>query len=372
MNDNTTIGKMPTLIHAAALRTFCVRVFEKLNVASADAEITADVLVEANLRGVDSHGVDQLRRYVNGLQSGLMVPRPNEKTLRETATTALIDADAGLGQPASFRSMQRAIEKAEKSGIGFVTVRNSNHYGIAGYYAMMALQYDMIGISLTNANVSVVPTFGQRPMIGTNPISVAVPAGHQLPFVLDMATSTVAVGKITVAHRQGKPIPEGWAIDKTGAPVTDPGRVLDNRSQGRPGGVLPLGGVGELLGGHKGYGLAMLVEILSAVLPGAACLDATYPTAADGAPAPANLGHFFGAIRIDAFRPLTQFREEMDDVILRIKDSPKAAGADRIYIPGEKEFKEARHRSKNGIPLPAYTTTALQAIARTLRVTYDL
>ncbi|MCD6554052.1 MAG: Ldh family oxidoreductase, partial [Anaerolineae bacterium] len=213
---------------AEPLKDFCTRVFEKLGVPRDDAEVTSDVLVLANLRGIDSHGVARLRRYVNGLRDGVMVARPEIQVVRETPATALIDAGAGLGQPVSYRAMQKAIEKALEVGAGFVTVRNSNHYGIAGYYAMMALEHDCIGISMTNAAVLVVPTFGRDAMLGTNPISVAAPAGQERPFVLDMATSTVPQGKLEVYHRLEKPIPLGWATDETGTPTTDAGRVLEN------------------------------------------------------------------------------------------------------------------------------------------------
>jgi len=301
-----------------------------------------------------------------------MVARPQEQVVRETPATALIDAGAGLGQPVSYRAMQMAIRKALEVGAGFVTVRNSNHYGIAGYYAMMALEHDCIGMSMTNADVLVVPTFGRNAMLGTNPIAVAAPAGEERPFVLDMATSTVPRGKLEVYHRLGKPMPLGWATDERGIATEDAGRVLENFKKRAGGGLLPLGGEGELFSGHKGYGLALWVDIFCAVLSGAAYADLVYPKTPDGKPLPANLGHFFGAWRVDAFRPVEEFKTAMDDLQRRLKNTPKAEGATRIYIHGEKEYEETERRLREGIPLNPKVAADLQAIAAELGVEYDL
>jgi L-2-hydroxycarboxylate dehydrogenase (NAD+) len=361
-----------TQVQAEPLRNFCVRVFERMDIPEEDARITADVLVAADLRGIDSHGVARLRRYVDGLRDDVMVARPDVQVLTETPTTALVDGGAGLGQPVSYRAMERAIQKAQDYGAGFVTVRNSNHYGIAGYYAMMALEHDCIGISMTNAAVLVVPTFGRDAMLGTNPIAVAAPAGEEWPFVLDMATSTVPRGKLEVYERLEKPIPLGWATDETGTPTTDGGQVLGNFKRRAGGGLLPLGGAGELLGGHKGYGLALLVDVLCAILSGAAYADRVYPKAPDGKPLPSQIGHFFGAWRVDAFRPVDQFEAAMDDLQRRLKSAPKAKGHTRIYIHGEKEYEEAERRSRDGIPLNPKVTADLRAIGEELNVKYDL
>ncbi|HEC34329.1 MAG TPA: Ldh family oxidoreductase [Chloroflexi bacterium] len=359
-------------VWAEPLKDFCVRVFRKMDIPEEDARITADVLVTADLRGIDSHGVARLRRYVNGLRSGMMIARPEVKVVTETAATALIDAGAGLGQPVSHQAMQKAIKKALDVGAGFVTVRNSNHYGIAGYYAMMALEHDCIGISMTNAAVLVVPTFGRDAMLGTNPIAVAAPAGEERPFVLDMATSTVPRGKLEVYHRLEKPIPLGWATDETGTPTDDPGRVLENFKARAGGGLLPLGGAGELLRGYKGYGLALWVDIFCAVLSGAAYADLVYPKTSDGKPLPSKIGHFFGAWRVDAFRPADEFKAAMDDIQRRLKGAPKAEGQDRIYIHGEKEYEEADRRAREGIPLNPKVAADLRAIGAELGVEYDL
>jgi L-2-hydroxycarboxylate dehydrogenase (NAD+) len=268
--------------------------------------------------------------------------------------------------------MKAVIKKAKEYGCGFATVRNSNHYGIAGYYALMALEHDMIGISATNAAVLVVPTFGRDAMYGTNPIALAVPAKEERPVVIDMATSTVPRGKLEVYHRQGKELPLGWATDERGVATTDAGRVLDNFVQRAGGGLLPLGGAGEELSGYKGYGMGLMVEILSAVLPGAAFLTSVYPKDANGRPLPANLGHFFGAWRLDAFRPPEEFKADMDAFIRELKGGNLAEGASRIYVHGEKEFEEADRRAAQGIPLGAKVEASLQQIAADLGVAYNL
>ena len=366
------MAEMGSTVRAEALLAFCARVFEEMGVSGQDAHITADVLVQANLRGIDSHGVARLARYVNGLRDGIMLARPEEKTVIETPTTVTFDAGAGLGQPISHRAMTKAIEKARDYGCGFATVRNSNHYGIAGYYAMMALEQDMIGISATNAAVLVVPTFGRDAMYGTNPIALAVPAGKERPFVLDMATSTVPRGKLEVYNRQEKPVPLGWATDERGVPTTDAARVLDNFAKRAGGGLLPLGGAGEEFSGYKGYGMGLLVEILSAVLPGAAFLTSVYPKDSDGKALPADLGHFFGAWRLDAFRPPDGFKADMDRFIRELKDGNRAEGATRIYVHGEKEFERADQRAERGIPLGAKVEASLRQIAAELGIEYDL
>ena len=359
-------------IQAEALQDFCIRVFQKMDVPDEDARITTNVLVAADLRGIDSHGVARLRWYVNGLGNGAMLARPSVQVITETPATALIDAGAGLGHPVSLRAMQRAIQKAQGNGAGFVTVRNSNHFGIAGYYAMMALEHDCIGITMTNARKLVLPTFGRDSMFGTNPIAVAAPAGREHSFVLDMATSTVPAGKLEVYGRLEKTLPLGWVADETGAPMTDAGQALENIRQLSQGGLLPLGGAGELLGGHKGYGLALVVEILCAILSGAAYADLVYPKTPEGDPLPSRIGHFFGAWRVDAFRPVDEFKAAMDDLQRRLKEVPKAEGHDRVYVHGEKEYEEAERRSRDGIPLNPKVVADLRAIGEEMGVKHDL
>ena len=363
MNDDDRIR-----IDARCLQDFCRQVFEKVGVSQEDAHIAADVLVAADLRGIESHGVARLRGlYVSRLQAGVIAARPQTRILNETPATALLDGGAGLGHPIAHQAMRLAIEKAGQAGAGFVAVRNSNHFGIAGYYAMMALEHGCIGMCMTNTNRWTVPTFGRKPMLGTNPIAVAAPAGKERPFVLDMATTIVPIGKVEVHDRLNKPIPLGWATDEQGIPTSDPGLVLHN-AQHSAGGLLPLGGAGEELGGHKGYGLGLWVDIFSAMISGAMYADMLYPREADGTPRESLVGHFFGAWRVDAFRPLSDFRAGMDDLLQRFKNAPRAAGQERIYVAGEKEYEETERRLRDGIPMPAVVVSDLAALGEELGV----
>jgi len=354
------------------LTSFCQEVFIKMGVPADDAWTTADVLVKADLRGIDSHGVARLRRYYTGLKNGVMVPRPEIKIVRETPVTALLDGGAALGQVAGLKGMKMAITKAQQNGLGFVTVRNSNHYGIAGYYAMMALEHDFIGISLTNSDAYVVPTFGREVMLGTNPISVCVPALKERPFVLDMSTAVATLGKLEVYSRLGKKLPLGWATDEKGQSCDDPVRVLNNIRSRAGGGILPLGGEGEEFGGHKGYGLDLLVDILCGVLSGSGYLNLLYPKTPEGKPLPSLVAHFFGAIRIDFFRPLEEFKSDMDDLIRRLKNSAKAEGKERIFIHGEKEFELEEKYRREGIPLYYKVYEDLKAIATEVGVPFKI
>jgi L-2-hydroxycarboxylate dehydrogenase (NAD+) len=365
------MGKMTSnveRVEAEKLRSFCCEALEKLEVPPEDARITADVLVEADLRGIDSHGIARLSRYVTGIQQGMMRPKANPRVVHETPVTATVDADAGLGQPVSFKAMRMAIAKARENSLGFVAVRNSNHFGIAGYYAMMALEEDMMGLCTTNTEVLVVPTFARNALLGTNPIAIAVPTGVERPFVLDMSTATVTRGKLEVYARLSKPTPLNWATDETGIATDDPARVLQNIAKRSGGGLLPLGGALEESGGHKGYGLALAVEIFSAILSGALYANRVYPKTKEGKPLPSGIGHFFGAIRIDAFRPKHEFKRDMDDLIHRLKESQKAAGAERIYIHGEKEFEEADRLAQQGVPLNPKVAEELRTIAKQLGI----
>ena len=361
-----------TLIPADVLRSFCGRVFRKCGVSEDDARIAADVLVAADLRGIDSHGVARLRGfYVDRLRAGAMSPRPRVRVLRETPVTAVIDGGSGLGHPIAHRAMKLAIDKAGAAGAGFVVVRNSNHFGIAGYYAMMALDSGCIGLCMTSTNPWVVPTFGRDAVLGTNPIAVAVPSGRQRPFVLDMSTSAAPVGKLEVHDRLGSPIPSGWAADERGMPTTAPGEVLRNVRQSVGGGLLPLGGAGEETGGHKGYGLSLWVDIFSVLLSGGSHVDfARHPESAGG-PRLGNVCHFFGAWRVHAFRTLCEFQAAVDELLQRLKASRKAEGQDRIYVAGEKEFEETDRRQRDGIPLPAPVVADLQSLASEFDVAFS-
>lgn len=353
------------------LSNFCKEVFISLGVSDIDAAITTDVLIAADLRGIASHGTARLVRYVKGLKQGMMNPACKETILKETMTSLVTDGNAGLGQPVSYRTMKKVIEKAEKAGMCFAAVRNSNHYGIAGYYSMMALEKDMMGISLTNSAPQVVPTWGITALMGTNPISVAIPAGKEKPYVLDMSTSVVPMGKLEVYNRKEQKLPLTWAVDPQGLSLDNAELGLENILNRRGGGLLPLGGIGEENGGHKGYGLSLLVEILSGVLAGSAFSDMTYPKDDSGSPLPSGIGHFFGAVKVDIFQEMSLFKSDMDLLINKIKDSKKASGQERIYIHGEKEFEQTIINREKGIPLHAKVIESLQSIGRECEVPFN-
>lgn len=346
-------------IHHEKLTRFVHAAFEKLGVPSADARIAAETLVAADLRGVDTHGVIRFQPhawYVKWLSDGSMTARPNLRVISETTSTALMDGDRGMGMVVGHRAMELAIAKAKQSGIAVVGVRNSRHYGMSAQYAMQALAHDMIGIAMTNASRQVVPTFGRESRFGTNPICFAVPAGRELPFVLDMATTTAAAGKLELAARLGKAIPPGWGLDEQAQPTDDP-RVAQKARR-----LLPLGGSRDN-GSHKGYGLAIVVEILCGVLTGTI-------TALNADQDPR--GHFFGAIRVDAFRPLTEFKQDMDRLIRELKSTPPVEGQSRVYVAGEIEFETAEERAERGIPLLPSVLQGLRDVSRQLGVPYDL
>jgi len=353
------------VIPEKALRRFCAQVLAKLGVPAEDARVTTDVLVLADLRGIDSHGVARLGRYVNGLKQGTMKATDQSRVIREAKATALVDGGQSLGQVVGKKGMDLAIRKARDTAVGVVAVRNSNHYGIAGYYSLMALEHDLIGVSMTNAGPLVVPTFGRTSILGTNPISLAAPAMKEQAFVLDMATSTVPRGKVEVYNRLGKSMPHGWAVDETGRSSTDPARVLNALAKRLGGGLLPLGGEGEDLGGHKGYGLALMVDVLCGVLSGAATGLQVY--ADEKKP---DVGHFFMALDPTAFRPLDEFRRDMDRLARELKDSPKAHGQDRIYVHGEKSFARMEKFRKEGIPLDPKVVDGLKKIGTDLGIAW--
>lgn len=354
------------VVREKSLRGFCEQIFAKLGVPKKGAEITTDVLVLADLRGIESHGVSRMPRYVTGLKKGYIKPVDQSKVVRETKVTAVIDGGQSLGQVVAYRGMELAMKKAKQASVGIVVVRNSNHYGIAGYYSLMALEQDLIGVSMTNAAPLVVPTFGRNSVLGTNPISVAAPAAKEKPFVLDMATSVVPRGKLEVLDRKGKPIPLGWAVDETGRGSTNPKRVLEAMAKRLGGGILPLGGEGEEFSGHKGYGLALMVDVFSGVLSGSATglavnADETRP----------DVGHFFMAIDPAAFRPLDDFKQDMDKLARDLKDSPKAEGQSRIYVHGEKSFARRERHRKEGIPIEPKVVEQLKRIGSELGVSWQ-
>jgi len=351
------------LFHAGALRDYMIRVLESAGVSNTDAAVSAEVLLSADMRGVESHGIIRLFPYYSRrLRQGLINPHPTLRVVNETPAVLALDGDNGLGHPTSCRAMEHCIARAQEAGAAVVTVRNSNHYGIAGYYAMMALGHDMIGLSFTNASPLVAPTYGRTAMLGTNPIAVAAPAGREWPYVLDMATSIVPIGKVTVYEKAGRQIPYGWGIDGQGEVTTDPLAVFHG------GALMPLGGTAEMRG-YKGYGLALLVEILCGVLSGSA-----FGAGVDSDPhnRHSRIGHCFAALRIDAFRPLDAFKQDMDALFAQLTQSPKAAGHERIYIHGEKEFERSQQALHEGVPVMAEVVRALIADGLEAGVPFDL
>jgi len=348
---------------AEDLKDYVVRFLSAMDVPEIDARIAADVLISADLRGINSHGVIRLHSYYgNGLRRKQIDPLSPLKVINESSATLALDGGNGLGQVVAYRAMSRCIKMADEAGIAITTVRNSNHFGIAGYYAMMALQEDMIGISLTNSQPLVAPTFGRQRAIGTNPIAVAVPAGEERPYVLDMATSIVPVGKVAVYQKADQPIPKGWGINQRGDLTSDPSEVINS------GALLPLGGTAELRG-YKGYGLSLLVDLLSGVLAGSAY------GAGVGHPSDdrnADVGHFFAAIKIENFRPLNYFKADMDDYIRALKGSPKLPGQERIFIHGEKEFELQEKYLREGIPLMVEVVESLKIAGKQAGVPFDL
>jgi len=355
------MADVPVTVSAEALTAFIVSVLEALQMSPANASLTADLMVRTDLRGVDSHGIGMLPRYVEWTRAGFVNPGAEPVVARDDLATALVDGQKGLGHPASVLAMNLAIAKAANYGVGIVAVRNSNHFGACANYSMMALDRGMIGLAVTNSPfVAMVPTFAKKPMMGTNPLSFAAPAAAHSPFVLDMATTTVAVGKLTIASRWDKPIPEGWGLDADGRPTTSAQKVLASRL------LSPLGGSREL-GSHKGYGLGVMVDILSGVLSGAVYGDVLDRKGAR-ARKESNTGHCFAAIDIDRFRPLEEFTASMDDMLQALKDTPRAEGQERVYTAGEPEAETERQRRVQGIPVAPALVRQCNEIAADLRV----
>jgi L-2-hydroxycarboxylate dehydrogenase (NAD+) len=346
------------------LKRFVSEVLTKVGVTPDDAAIVADVLVAADLRGIESHGVARLESYyVSRIRNGQLEAKPEVTTVRETPTSLLVDAGNGLGHPTAKRTMDRIIEKAAQTGAAFGAVRNSNHFGIAGYYAMMALPRDMIGIASTNSVRYGAPTFGRDVLLGTNPLAFAIPAKNEPAFVLDFATTTVPKGKLEVYNRKGKQLNPGWAIDEHGNETLDPQVALK-------GALLPLGGYGVDNGGHKGYGLGLLVDILCGVLSGGA-FGNDLPLPSDP-PLPGRISHFFAAFSIDGFRDAEQFKADMDTELRAFKDSQKAPGAERIYVAGEIEHEKTIENRRNGVPVHVKVWDGLQKMAGELGLPFEI
>ncbi|MDI9869600.1 MULTISPECIES: Ldh family oxidoreductase [Flectobacillus] len=342
------------------LQEFIQQVFLSIGCSEEDALLASQVLISADLRGVDSHGIARLSGYVRLYDNGRLNPKPIIKIIHETPSTAVIDGDKGLGLVVAPKAMEIAMEKADKVGSGWISVQNSNHFGIAGYHAMKALHKDMIGWAMTNAAPLVTPTFSKEKLLGTNPIAVAVPAAENPPFVADFATTAVAYGKMEILQRKGAPAPLGWVQDKDGNPTDDANAVKNG------GALLPLGGDREH-GSHKGYGLGAIVDIFSGVLSGANFGPWVPPFATAGFMSAGEqvgkgTGHFLGAMRIDGFRPADEFKADMDKWINRFKAAPAVDGKN-VIIPGDPERELEAERKANGINLLEPVVNDLNALA---------
>ncbi len=343
------------------LKELAFQVFTKMGCPTDDARKASDVLLSADLRGIDSHGIARLSGYIRLWEAKRVNAKPNVKIVHETPSTAVVDGDAGLGLVVAPIAMEVAIAKAKIAGTGWVSVKNSNHFGIAGIHAMQALHHDMIGMAMTNASPLVAPTFSLERLLGTNPIAVAIPAYEQPPFIADMATTTAANGKLEILQRKGKEAPLGWIQDKNGMPSIDPHELKEG------GALIPLGSDYEH-GSHKGYCLGSVVDIFSAVLSGANYGPWVPPFVAFLAPpidpVGEGIGHFFGAMRVDAFRPASEFKEHMDKWITRFRNSKPIEGQERVLIPGDPEREMEMLRMKNGIPLNPKVEEDLKAVAK--------
>jgi LDH2 family malate/lactate/ureidoglycolate dehydrogenase len=355
------MSESPVIVAPPRLHAFLVDALTAMRMPRHAAEITATHMVRTDLRGVDSHGVGMLPRYHELWQQGYLDLAAEPVVVREDAATALWDGRRGLGHYVSTLAMRQCVDKARATGVAVVAVRNSGHYGAAGIYAMMALEHDLIGLSVTNSPwVAMVPTFGRTAKLATNPIAFAAPAGRHGPFVLDMATTTVAVGKLSVAARWGQPIPRGWALDERGEPTTDPVVALRHRL------LTPLGGTREL-GSHKGYGLAVMVDILAGVLAGAVYADLFYRSDL-GARRQQNVGHAFAALDPARFRPLEEFKRDMDDLIETLRATPPAPGQTRVWVAGEPEAECEARRRREGIPLAPALVRQCNDVAQALGI----
>ena len=341
------------IVPPGVLRRQLEVLFQAWGLPGEDAAVTAEVLVQADLMGIDSHGLTLIPLYDELIRSGRLEPRAQVRVVRSFGATAVVDGGGGFGQVPSMRAMDLAIERAKAFGIGAVGVRNSNHYGAAGIYALRAAEAGLIGLSTTAVyKASIVPTFGREPRLGTNPIAFAAPGRDGPPFLLDMATSTIAIGKLKLAAREGKPLPDGWALDQEGRPQTDPHQALADRL------MTPLGGA-RAMGGHKGYGLAAMVEVLSTLLPGASFAPLRDPDASRF-----DVGHFQMAVHPEAFRDAGAFERDIDDFVDCLRATRPADVAEPVRVPGDPEHETFLRRSREGVPIPRSLAQAVEAVAR--------
>ncbi len=336
-------------IDAKTLENFMKDVFIGLGVPEEDAKIIADVLITSDLRGIDSHGIQRCKMYYDRIREGIYEVKTKIDIIKDGPTTALWDGNCGMGHVIAYRAMQAAIDKAKKYGLGAVAVRNSTHFGIAGYYSLMAIKEGMIGLAVTNARPSIPPTFGVEPMLGTNPLTIGAPTDEEFPFLLDCATSIIQRGKVELNNRIDKPLPENTVINDRGEIMTDAGKVLEEMLE-RKAALLPLGGKGEETAGYKGYGYATVVELLSAALQEGIYLRDTLGIVENDQKR-LKVGHFFLAININSFLGLNSFKKTAGNIMRDLRSSKKEPGAERIYTAGEKEYNAENERRKSGIPL---------------------
>jgi L-2-hydroxycarboxylate dehydrogenase (NAD+) len=331
------------------IEKFMVNVMVKAGIPEKDAKIVGDVLIQADKLGFDSHGVNRLKSiYLDRIKSGIVNPVTNYRIVKEGPTTAVIDGQNGMGHVISYNAMRMAIDKAKKYGMGMVTVRNSSHYGFAGYYPLMAVKENMIGITGTNARPSVAPTFGVENILGTNPMTFGIPSDEAFPFLLDCATSITQRGKVELYAREGKELHKGWVIDENGESKTNSAEVLEDIIAGKAA-LTPLGGLGEETGGYKGYGYATVVEILSAALQQGSFMKMLNGFK-DGKRIPYSVGHFFIVIDISAFTEPEDFKKTTGDILRELRASKKMPGKDRIFTAGEKEYETWMKRKDKGVP----------------------
>ncbi len=336
-------------LEAGLLQNFMRDVFIKLGVPKEDSEIISDVLITSDLRGMDTHGIQRCKMYYDRIKEGIYEVDTKIDIIKDGSTTALWDGNNGMGHVIAYKAMKTAIEKAKKYGLGAVAVRNSTHFGIAGYYSLMATNEGMIGLTTTNARPSIPPTFGVEPMLGTNPLTLGAPTDEEFPFCLDCATSIIQRGKVELYNRLKKQMPNGVVIDDNGENITNPSEILKKMTE-RKAALLPLGGAGEDMSGYKGYGYATFVEILSAALQNGIYLRDTLGIEENGQKR-LKVGHFFLAINIEGFIPLDNFKKTTGNIMRGLRSAKKEPNADKIYTAGEKENNSILKRKEIGIPI---------------------
>jgi L-2-hydroxycarboxylate dehydrogenase (NAD+) len=354
-------------VDVATIESFIRDTFLAMGTPKKDADLVAKILIAADLRGIESHGIGRLKYYYDRMKRGQHQTKTKITVVKDTPTTAVLDGNNGLGQVIGHKAMTMAIEKAKKMGLGAVSVRNSTHFGIAGYYVMMAVDAGMIGLTVTNARPAVAPTFSVKPMMGTNPLTFGIPTDEEFPFVLDCATSTIQRGKIEIADRAGKQVPPGYVIGKDGQPLTDPAQTLKAFDAGTAA-LLPLGGAGDEFGGHKGYGYSATVELLSAILSGGAFLWDLLGIK-DGKAVPYRVGHFFLAINPEFFMGLDTCKKTGGDICRQLRAATKAPGQDRVYTAGEKEFLAEKRVRAKGVPVNKGLQAEIKFVQNELKLT---